>query len=184
MTVKIGKNPQVYWGLWDTESQLTSTPGDPKHHPYPTAGVGPCVSQVVSRVPVKVQGPVNPLCLVRSNVDCVDILRSTLWSTALMTSCWSVRMSKKSWHTKSLGKTHARQSAEDNPYRNSGAYDISQVLKIPVLKRHARTSLPKEKTYYFIFHALSQRRDHRPGRPLQLVKTILSTLVIVLWPTY
>lgn len=87
-------------------------------------------------------------------------------------------------HIKSLGKTHALQSVEDNPYRNSGAYRISQVFNIPMLKRHARTSLPKEKTYYFIFHALSQRRDHRPGRPLQLVKTILSTLGIVLWPTY
>lgn len=164
---------------------MTLTPGDSKHHPYPTAGVGPCVSQMVSRVPVKVQGPVDPLCLVRSNVDCVDILRSTVWSTALMTSRRSVKMSKKSWHSsKSLGKTHAHQSVEDNPYRNAGAYYISQVLKIPVLKRHARTSLPKEKTYCFIFHALSQRRDHRPGRPLQLVKTMLSTLGIVLWPTY
>lgn len=149
-----GEGAQAFWGLLDIGSELTLMPADPGHHPHPAppphaggervrpgesesgcSGFAPC-------------GRKQPGCL-----DALQTVPSGRYIDDIVRMYDTVRTSTSGRPTPSLGKTHALQSVEESPYRDSrthhvrGAGDVQRLRDEPrrpfqSKRRMAASSVP------------------------------------------
>lgn len=82
-----------------------------------------------------------------------------MWSFCRISHWSSISMALHLRNTE--WQMHALQRMGDTSYKVSGPYHFSEVFKGPVVKGVARTSSPKERSSYFIFHLPLRRRQQK-----------------------